>query len=185
MNSVTNKMKGAAAMCAVSLALCLNATSANAEPKLASKNWNSSSFGAACGKSPRCTGSPSAGGRGYDAVIENEGTTTTVNCSSSHCTYDTRPTGGGGGQGGGGGSPARLVPKDKALGTGAGLGGLLMGGARTPPKLDVGQRIPVNDRAMGATKVDVKTPKIDKIETPKVSAPAGNPGKDIKANVLR
>lgn len=160
--------------------LCVVTTSAGAETKTTT-NWNAGSFAAACAKSDRCTGGPSNNGQGFDAVIQNDETNTTVQCSSTRCTYTTSPNGGGGG-----GSPARVAKPDKALGTGVSLGGLLAGGAHptTSTKADVGQRLPKTVRMTDTPKIE--TPKPARVDVPKIAAPTSTPGlKDTKVNAIR
>jgi hypothetical protein len=178
MNATRNLLKLSIAISGAAFALCIGTASAQAEPK-STTNWNASSFGAACAASPKCGGAPSNNGQGYDGVIDNGGTQTTVQCSSSRCVYSTGSSGGGTG---GGGSPARVAPRDKAHGTGVGLGGILMGQTSpATPRGAAGPRTPKVDTVFAPG--NPKPPKIDvkpvRIDTPKVSVPAV--GKSAKA----
>lgn len=172
MSSTTVFLKSSGVVSAVALALFLTANSTRAEMK-ETTNWNASSFGTACAASNRCLGNSHHDGT-YTATIMNGQTHTQVHCTSSSCTYTSS---------GGGGSPARVAPRDKALGTGAGLGGILAGQApKVPKKLDAGQRISGPDK-VGTPKLDL--PKTTKIDVTKVAAPSGNLGKDTKINRVR
>ncbi len=169
MSTVTNLLKGAAAVGAVAFSLSFTADSASA--------MNASEFKKACEASTStiCI-SNKDGTRG--TISDADGNQYNVACNSHTCVARPR-----GGQGGGGGSPARVAPKDKTLGTGVGLAGLLMGQSPSQPKkLDAGQRMPTQVK-VDAPKLD--TPKAVKIETPKVSVPASTVGKDVKVNVVR
>jgi hypothetical protein len=174
MNAMINLLKGTAAIGAVALGLCFAATPASAEAKNTT-NWNASSFGAACSKSPRCIGSTD-GTKGQ--IYGDDGSVTNVRCSSNSCSYNTTP-------GGGGGSPARVAAPDKTLGTGVGLGGLLAGQSpSTPAKPSVPKTGPKVDTVYAP--VD-KPPKIEiakpvKVDTPKLTTV---PTKDIKVNAIR
>ena len=176
MYAITNLLKSTIAVGAVALGLCFAATSASAEAKNTT-NWNSTSFGAACAASPRCIGNGTKG-----QIYGDDGSVTNVRCSSNSCSYSTTP---------GGGGPARVAPRDKTLGTGVGLGGILAGQStpQTSTKASTGPKDPKGVNTVFAP-TNPKPPKVEiakpvRIDVPKAAAPASNLGKDTKVNVIR
>jgi hypothetical protein len=120
---------------------------------------NGAEFSKACAKKSNCV---PAGGTDGGYIVHDDGSFTVVTCTKTNCTASKQD---------------RQIKFDKTLGFGNTPGNDRMAPVSSKKQLDAGQRMP------GQIKVD--TPKPVKLETPKVSAPAGNAAKDVKINTIR